>query len=140
MHMHEVKLSPDAQRAARGGCHGFAARRRARLISLRYDAALGAHGLTIGQFSMLTALAGGGPMTVTALSQLMGLEQSATSRGLAPLIRGGLVAARPARRDKRARVIRLSAAGADRLNAAAVSWAEVQDAIDAEIARGTPVA
>ncbi|MEO0936770.1 MAG: MarR family transcriptional regulator [Pseudomonadota bacterium] len=138
--MHEVKLSRDAKRATAGGCHGFAARRRARLISLRYDSALAPHGLTIGQFSMLSALAGAGRMPVTALSSLMGLEQSATSRALAPLIRDGLVAMRRGRKDKRMRVVSLTGAGAARLNDAAASWAKVQDAISAEIARGAPLA
>lgn len=138
--MHEVKLSSDAKRAAAGGCHAFAARRHARLISLRYDSALARHGLTIGQFSMLSALAGAGRMPVTALAKLMGLEQSATSRGLAPLVRDGLVAMRPGRKDKRIRVISLTDAGIARLNDAAASWADVQDTISAEIARGAHLA
>lgn len=138
--MHEVKLSSDAKRAAAGGCHAFAARRRARLISIRYDKALSPHGLTIGQFSMLSALAGAGRMPVRTLANVMGLEQSATSRALAPLIRDALVAMRPGRKDKRIRVISLTEAGARRLNDAAASWAAVQNAISAEIARGAPLA
>ncbi|MEL7099005.1 MAG: MarR family transcriptional regulator [Pseudomonadota bacterium] len=133
--MHEVKLSSQALQAAAGGCHAFAARRRARLISQRYDTALAAHGLTIGQFSMLAALAGAGRMTVSQLSQLMGLEQSATSRGLMPLVRDGLVFSRPARRDGRVRVVSLTKGGTLRLNAASIDWAEVQDALTREIAK-----
>ncbi|MEO0681052.1 MAG: MarR family winged helix-turn-helix transcriptional regulator [Pseudomonadota bacterium] len=136
MHMHGVQTSKDrlnapARRALQGGCACFIARKRARRLSRIYDAALAPHGLTSGQFSMLAAVAAAGAMTMRRLAEAMDMDQSTTSRGVAPLTKDGLLSVEADARDARTRVLRLAPAGIERLNAAAETWAGVQ----AEIAR-----
>ncbi|MEM8578594.1 MAG: MarR family transcriptional regulator [Pseudomonadota bacterium] len=125
-----------AQAAMQGGCLCQAARGAARAITRRYDAGLAAHGLTVGQFSILAVLAAaegqGAPVNVRRLSRVLDLEQSATSRAVAALTCSGWVIRAPDPRDGRARVLRLGDGAWAKFNAAARTWAELQEA---EVAR-----
>ncbi|MGD1885446.1 MAG: MarR family winged helix-turn-helix transcriptional regulator [Paracoccaceae bacterium] len=129
--MHEVKriqeqLGSHAQRAIAGGCACFIARKHARLLTRLYDSALAPHGLTSGQFSMIAAVAAAGVMTIQTLADAMGMDHSTTSRGVSPLIDGGLLAVGKDTSDGRKRNLCLTQRGIDKLNAASTSWAEAQ--------------
>lgn len=129
--MHRVKrnqdqFSPDAQRALAGGCACFIARKHARKLTRLYDAALAPHDLTSGQFSMIAALAAAEGMTVQSLADVMGMDHSTTSRGIAPLIESGLLSVRMDASDGRKRNLHLTQRGVDKFNTAAAAWAEAQ--------------
>lgn len=131
VYMHRVKqihdqLNPNAQRALDGGCACFIARKHARLLTRLYDSALAPHDLTSGQFSMLAAVASAGVMTIQTLADVMSMDHSTTSRGVTPLIEGGLLSVRMDSSDGRKRNLRLTQRGVDKLNAAAEAWAEAQ--------------
>ncbi|MEX0338803.1 MAG: MarR family winged helix-turn-helix transcriptional regulator [Arenibacterium sp.] len=130
--MKVTRLSPAALKAASGGCFCFAARKRARILTRLYDATLSEHGLTSGQFSMLAALAGAGPLTVQRLADVMELDHSATSRGIAPLLRAGLLGQVKDASDGRKRVLNLTEAGTAKLNTAALAWDALQHKIESD--------
>ena len=72
-------------------CHCLAARRRARAVTRHFEAALRRHGLRATQFSILAALALGGPMKMGALARRLGLERTTLTRSAALLERDGWV-------------------------------------------------
>jgi DNA-binding MarR family transcriptional regulator len=107
-------------------CYCLAARRHARAITRHYEAALRAHGLRATQFSILSALALAGPMTMGKLAALLGLERTTLTRSAAPLAREGwLGAARSP--DARQRRLRLTASGRRKLVSAFPTWKAAQD-------------
>lgn len=97
-----------------------------RLIRL-YDEELSRHDLTIGQFGLLGLLARSGSASIRELAARATLDETALSRGLAPLVRRGLVDTRPDERDGRRRVVSLSASGRRLLDEAVPSWRDAQE-------------
>lgn len=111
-------------------CHCLAARRAARGITRVYDGELRPHGLRVTQFSVLAALALGGPETAARLAEELGLERTTLLRSAALLERKGWIReGRP--RDRRERPIQLTAAGRRKLLSAYPAWKTAQDSVEA---------
>lgn len=109
------------------GCHCLAARRRARAITRHYEAHLRAHGLRATQFSILAALALGGPRRIGQLAAVLGLERTTLTRSARLLEDAGWVrAARGA--DGRERPLALTRSGRRKLEAAFPAWKAAQAA------------
>lgn len=123
----EAAISPELKEAMTGVCHCLSARKRARQITRLYDEKLSPYGLTIGQFGIMTMIASGSDISVQELADALDLDQSALSRGLGPLERGGLVVSSADRSDGRRRVLSLSARGLKKLSGAAAGWKVAQD-------------
>ncbi len=107
-------------------CHAMSARRFARRVTALYDAALAAHGLTIGQFGILAHLRRREAIGVAALAERLASDASTCSRLLKPLAAAGLLTIAPDPADRRARAIRLTEAGRDRVRAAYPAWQAAQ--------------
>lgn len=99
--------------------------RTSRMVVAAFDAALEPVGVTAHQFTVLVALAYGGPMNVSELAHTVGMHPSTTPRKLAPLARRGLVRIRHGE-DRRQRLIALTARGIAALKRAFPLWAEIQ--------------
>lgn len=99
--------------------------RTSRAIVAAFDAALSPAGVTAHQFTVLTALAHGGPMTVNSLAAAVGMHPSTTPRLLAPLTRDQLVRVRPGA-DRRQRLVSLTPKGQRAVRRGYPRWAEVQ--------------
>jgi DNA-binding transcriptional ArsR family regulator len=83
-----MALANDAAR----DCACLQARMLSRQITRAYDAALRDSGLKITQFTMLAAVvASGDGLSLTELSDRLGMDRSTFSRNLTPLVRRGLV-------------------------------------------------
>ena len=137
----KAETSPELAEAMTGACHCLAARKWARRLTRLYDEHLSAHGLTIGQFGIMTTMAYQGGASLQELANALDLDQSALSRGLAPLERDGLVVSSADPQDGRRRLLRLSDRGLAKLSAAAKSWKEAQQAAQQKIAaRAKPAA
>lgn len=95
-----------------------------------YDAALAVQGLTISQLATLAWVKGLRKPTVQKIADLMEMDQSALSRGLVPLDRDGLISSSPDAKDKRKRVLALTAKGETALTKGAVEWAKAQRQIE----------
>ncbi|WP_343615810.1 MarR family winged helix-turn-helix transcriptional regulator [Novosphingobium sp.] len=126
--------SPDvpdeAMLPAVGQCHCISLRKAARRISLYYDSCLAPVGLRATQFSMLAALASGKPLSVNALAAMLDLDRSTAGQNIKLLERDGLMDIIPSEQDRRARIIRLTAAGRARLAAAMPLWQRAQQAFE----------
>jgi DNA-binding MarR family transcriptional regulator len=111
------------QDPAHCACAGL--RRAARAVTQHYDDALRPVGLRSTQFTLLATLRKTGPVALTALADLAVLDRTTLARNLAVLRRAGLVRVRPGP-DARVRMIRLTEAGAARLQRAMPRWRQAQ--------------
>ena len=107
-------------------CMCQAIRRVSRNLSNRYDEALKPTGLTIGQFSILSALRRPQPVRLSALAQDLGMNRTTLTRDLKPLEARGLIVTTPDPDDARARQISISEKGMVVHDAALPLWEAVQ--------------
>ena len=107
------------------GCLNFQLRRTSRLLGRYYDDALRHLGLRITQFNLLAVLVQTGPIAITALAELVGMERSALARNLKPIERRKLVTVIPGK-DKRTRTVTLAPAGRRKLEEALPEWDQAQ--------------
>jgi DNA-binding MarR family transcriptional regulator len=118
-------------------CHCLVTRRSARAITRIYDDHLRPHGLRATQFSVLVALALGGPSPIGELADALGLERTTLTRSAALLEKKGWVA--PDRSDdRREHPIRLTAAGRRRLEAAFPAWKRAQELAARQLGGSAP--
>lgn len=103
-------------------CNCYAVRAAARHITQYYDQFLAPTGLRIGQFGLLVRLKRLGPLTIGELAEKMAVDRTTLGRNILPLERDGLVKIAPTASDRRAKEIRLTAAGATRLRRARKHW------------------
>ncbi len=122
--MEPAGIDPEALRATRE-CVCLAARARARLLTRLFDDHLRPHGLRSTQFSVLAALAQTGPILLGDLADMLGLERTTLTRGVAILEDRGLVETVPAA-DARTRPLRITRAGGARLARALPAWQRAQ--------------
>lgn len=122
--MAPARIDPELLRATRE-CACLAARAKARFLTRVFDAHLRPHGLRSTQFSVLAALAQTGPILLGDLADLLGLERTTLTRGVAILEERGLVETVPAE-DARKRPLSLTRAGGARLARALPDWQRAQ--------------
>jgi DNA-binding MarR family transcriptional regulator len=96
-----------------------------RVITRLYDDALRAHGITVAQLNMLSAVAQFEPIAAGKLSDLLSLKISTLSRSMHLMEKSGLLEISAAERGN-GRVIRLTAAGARKLEDVLPAWREAQ--------------
>jgi DNA-binding MarR family transcriptional regulator len=111
-------------------CNCLAIRQAARQVTQLYDGFLGQAGLRTSQYSILARLKRLGPLSINELAALMVMDRTTTGRAVRPLARDKLVAIGPGR-DGRTRAIRLTPAGAERLQAAVPKWRQAQKQFEA---------
>lgn len=114
----------------RDHCLCLRAQRAARALARRFDEAFRPLGLTNGQFSLLTALNRPEPPRIVDLSPLLAMDRSTLTAALKPLERRGWVESQPDPDDRRARRLRLTDAGRDRLRRALPVWRAVHAELD----------
>ena len=103
-------------------CFCALSRRLARTLTARYDKALASAGITAAQFETLSVLAAVGPSSGRGLASRLVLDKTTLSRNLKPLLKAGLMEAKPSGTDGRAVIYALTAAGKRRLAKAASLW------------------
>lgn len=112
---------------------GLHIRRAARRITRVYDEALAPVGLTIGQFSLLTLLAGKDVWGMQPLADALGADRTSLTANLKPLERRTLVETRSHAPDRRLRHLALTAAGRQLLAEAEPLWRDAQRRITAQL-------
>ncbi|MFJ2985624.1 MULTISPECIES: MarR family winged helix-turn-helix transcriptional regulator [unclassified Pseudomonas] len=110
-------------------------RRAARGVSRHYDEALVGFGINVAQFSLLRHLQRLDRPSITTLAEAMGLERSTLGRNLRVLEADGLVALADGD-DQRNRVVVLTAAGIERLQAAYPAWEQAQRRLVEQLGEG----
>jgi DNA-binding MarR family transcriptional regulator len=82
----------EAQLARTQRCTCSALRRATRAVSAHYEAQFRGSGLRGTQFTILSVLAQAGPLPMTRLAGMLGVERTTLTRNLTVLARRGLVA------------------------------------------------
>ncbi|MDF1798816.1 MAG: MarR family winged helix-turn-helix transcriptional regulator [Planctomycetota bacterium] len=120
---------PPADLALEPNCLCFKVRRAARAVSQHYDRALGQHGLSAPQFSLLSVLAQAGLRSLSELAKLTTTDRTTLNRNLGLLEERGLVESAPGV-DKRTRRFVLTPTGRRLQAAARGDWLVVQAGLE----------
>jgi DNA-binding MarR family transcriptional regulator len=107
-------------------CNWSALREAVRHVGSLYEGQLAASGLTMGQFTLLSALAQCGPMSINNLAAKLVMDRTTLGRNAMPLERRRLLSVRRSARDGRSRELQLTRAGSARLKAGAAGWQHAQ--------------
>lgn len=115
--------------------------RAARALARRFDAALKPVGLTNGQFSLLMSLnrpdAPGVPKaTVGSVAELLGMDRTTLTAAARVLYGRGLLTIDAEAKDKRSKVLKLTAEGRRVLAAAVPIWTRVHGEIERAMGDG----
>jgi DNA-binding MarR family transcriptional regulator len=100
-------------------------RRASRAVTRLYNHELQATGLEVTQYTLLMALDLKGEAPQGELGKLLALDTTTLTRMLAPLQKRGWIADRPGD-DRRQRLLRLTAAGREKLNSSRPHWERAQ--------------
>lgn len=107
-------------------------RRASRGVTRLYDDALAAVGLGAAQFSLLRHVQRLGQPSISVLAEAMGLDRSTLGRNVRVLEEQGLVQLGEGR-DLRAREVRLTEAGLQRVEQALPLWEQAQCELNARL-------
>ena len=124
-----VTTPPDNDAIGIGACTALKVRKLARKVTQIYDDALAPHGLTVGQIGLLASLRRREGIPVGLLAERLSADASTVSRLLRPLEAAGFLVLEADPADRRARLVRLTDAGAAKRRAAATGWAAAQERV-----------
>jgi DNA-binding MarR family transcriptional regulator len=117
-------------------CTAGKVRRLSRRISQIYDEALSRHGLTIGQFGLLSCLSRRHGLAISALAGRLGADSSTVSRLVRPLAAAGLLRIDADPEDRRGRLVRLTDKGHGVRGAAYHAWLAAQTEVAERLGAG----
>src|SRR4051812_1946223 len=124
-HQTPPATDPDSLRVLGGTiaatCAGFNLRRASRAVTQHFDHALAPAGLRTTQFTLLGALALGGPCDINQLAQALVMDRTTLTRNLKLLRDSGLVWAARSRAGRKIR-FELTSAGRETLARAVPYW------------------
>lgn len=112
-------------------CNCFAIRQAARQVTRLYERYLAEAHLTSAQFSILGALAEGGPMTMVELAKALVMDRTTLLRAMKPLQREEFLKSSAGSSDPRQLVFSLSPAGERKLKEAFPLWSKAQEEFEA---------
>jgi DNA-binding MarR family transcriptional regulator len=122
----------------RDSCLCLHVQRAARALARRFDEALRPLGLTNGQFSLLMSLNRPLPPTIGSVASLLAMDRTTLTAALKPLERRELITIAPDPRDKRSRLLSLTAGGKTLLAEAVPIWQREHALVDALLGEGGP--
>jgi DNA-binding MarR family transcriptional regulator len=111
-------------------CHCTALRKASRRVSQLYDSALEPCGLRITQLAILNQIARSGTPTIGELAEALVMERGGLAHNLKPLERDGLVEIRADPKDRRNRLVAVTAAGRKKREQSATAWKRAQDGFE----------
>lgn len=128
-----MSRKPDADAATvPRGCTNLKLRQLTREVTRHYDAYLGAAGLKITQYSLLSHVVRLGPIQPSALAAHLKLDASTLTRNLQPLQAQAWIEI-GAGADARSRVVTATAAGRDKRTEGQRAWKQAQLALNARL-------
>jgi len=122
----------------RDRCLCLHVQRAARALARRFDVAFRPFDLTNGQFSLMMSLNRPQPPTLGSVASLLAMDRTTLTAALKPLERRGLVRIAVDKKDRRSRLLALTAAGRALLAKALPVWIETHDAVDRALAPHSP--
>lgn len=114
-------------------CYCAILRRATRAVTNLYDAELARAGLTVAQYALMKGLERLGPCSITRAAEALGLDRTTLGRNLKPLVDGGLVDLTAEQRDRRERLVRVSAKGRQAIARCRSGWLAAQRRIETEL-------
>jgi len=114
----------------RDTCLCLHVQRAARALARLFDEALRPVGLTNGQFSLMMSLNRPEPPPMGPVANLLAMDQTTLTAALKPLQRRGWVNVTPSSKDKRSRLLSLTAEGKSVLAAAVPIWQSTHAALE----------
>lgn len=111
------------------GCKCSALRRASRAVTQHYEASFRGTGLRATQFTVLATLAQTGPVPLTELAKMLGLERTSLTRNLSPLEKKGFVKTQ-SDEDRRVRRISITTKGEKAALSALGAWRKAQATVD----------
>lgn len=117
----------------RDACLCLHAQRAARALARRFDVALKHVGITSGQFSLLMSVNRPEPPSLGSVAALLAMDRTTLTANLKPLERRGLVELATDPNDRRAKRLRLTAAGRSALAEALPIWHHIHVEIEAAL-------
>jgi DNA-binding MarR family transcriptional regulator len=133
-----VKPTLETTHEVRDACLCLHVQRAARALARRFDDALRPIGLTNGQFSLMISLNRPEPPGMTAVASLLGMDRTTLTAALKPLQRRGLLKITADPKDRRGRVMTLTAKGRNLLVRAVPVWRSTHAAVEALLPKGDP--
>lgn len=130
------QVSFEATLRVRDHCLCLHTQRAARALARCFDEALRPVGLTNGQFSLMMSLNRPEPPSIGEVAELLVMDRTTLTAKLKPLQRDGLVNVRVDPKDKRGRLLSLSAKGQRALADALPIWRNVHARIDRGLTEG----
>ena len=113
-------------------CVASQVRQLNRSVTRIYDDGLRPHGLTIGQFTILVAIANLGEISPQTIGSTLNLEKSTLSRGLERMIKREWLKASYSERG-RVQTVTLTEAGKRQIFEASNSWSKAQAQVEQSI-------
>jgi DNA-binding MarR family transcriptional regulator len=107
-------------------CRCLALRRASRAVTQHYEACFRGAGLRATQFTVLSALAVAGPVTVSRLARILGMERTTLTRNLRPLEASNWIDVELDEKDQRLRQVTLTPRGLATARAALPAWRKAQ--------------
>ena len=128
--MHIMNADPaQAAQAMLDRCLFQRTRAAARAVTRFYDDELRSTGLRATQANVLATIAAKGELSISALSDELGMDRTTLTRNLRPLEQRRLLAVSPEGRH-RTRLVRLTPTGVAALGEIAASWERAQTALE----------
>lgn len=122
----------------RDHCLCLHVQRAARALARLFDDALRPAGLTNGQFSLMMSLNRPEPPPMGPVAALLAMDQTTLTAALKPLQRNGWVRVMENPRDRRGRLLSLTAEGKGVLAKALPIWESTHAMIDGKLSDGNP--
>jgi DNA-binding MarR family transcriptional regulator len=133
-----VKPTLETTHEVRDACLCLHLQRAARALARRFDDALRPIGLTNGQFSLMISLNRPEPPGMASVASLLGMDRTTLTAALKPLQRRGLLKVTPDPKDRRGRIMTLTAKGRNLLVRAVPVWRSTHAALEALLPEGDP--
>jgi DNA-binding MarR family transcriptional regulator len=139
MTMSKLRRIPYAETLmVRDACLCLHVHRAARVLARRFDDAFRPLGVTSGQFSLLMSLNRPEPPNLSAVADLLAMDRTTLTAAVKPLEKRGLVKVSVDPKDRRNRLLALSASGRAILAKALPIWTGEHARIQAALASGGP--
>jgi DNA-binding MarR family transcriptional regulator len=133
-----VKPTLETTHEVRDACLCLHVQRAARALARRFDDALRPIGLTNGQFSLMISLNRPEPPGMASVAALLGMDRTTLTAALKPLQRRGLLKVTADPKDRRGRIMTLTAKGRNLLVRAVPVWRSTHAAVEALLPEGDP--
>jgi len=133
MHFMDPEISKVAQ-AVLDRCLWQRTRVAARVVTRFYDDEIRSMGLRATQVSVLVTVAANSELSISALSDELGMDRTTLTRNLRPLEQRGLLVISPEGRH-RTRHVRLTSTGEAALGQAVAHWERAQSAMERRLGK-----